>query len=139
MIRIPAKVVQIDDYAFSFIGNERFEVDPGNTSFSAVDGLLLDAAGNELLLCPAGRKGEVVVPDGVISILGFTFTCAKGVTDVVIPDSVQCIDSVSFDKVYREDENGNRTAEYSVTIHCSEGSYAHQYAVARGIPCRTDR
>ena len=138
VIRIPAKVSQIGDYAFGLIGNTKFEVDPENTTFSSVDGLLLDAAGNELLMCPAGRKGEVAVPDGVLSIMGFAFSCAKGVTDVVIPDSVVYISSVNFDKEYREDEDGNWKAEYSVTIHCSENSFAHQFAVLRGIPFRTD-
>lgn len=139
VIRIPAKTEQIGDYAFNHIGSTRFEVDPENTSFSAVGGLLLNAAGNELLMCAAGLKGEVVVPDGVTSIMGFAFRCAPEVTDIVIPDSVMYISTVNFEKEYREDEDGNRTVEYNVTIHCSEGSYAHQFAVQRGIPCRTDK
>ena len=137
VIHIPAKVNEIGSNAFSSIGSTEFEVDPENLTYSSVDGLLLDKDVNALLICPAGRSGTVTVPDGTTSIMDNAFSNAKGVTDIVIPDSVQYIGSVNFEPLENEDGSVDDEPRYSVTLHCSKGSYAEAFALQRGIPCQT--
>ena len=137
VIHIPAKVNEIGSNAFSSIGSTEFEVDPENLTYSSVDGLLLDKDVNALLICPAGRSGTVTVPDGATSIMDNAFSNAKGVTDIVIPDSVQYIGSVNFEPLENEDGSVDDEPRYSVTLHCSKGSYAEAFALQRGIPCQT--
>ena len=134
-IRIPAGVSEIGTMAFGYVGNTAFEVDPGNTNFSSVDGLLLDRDKNALYLCPAGKKGTVAVPEGVTALMYGAFGTASGVTDVEIPDSVVYIESGNFDPVDVDDGNGGTGKVYPITIHCSKGSYAEEYAVSKSIPC----
>ena len=134
-IRIPARMNEIGMMAFDSIGNTAFEVDPGNTNFSSVDGLLLDRDKNALYLCPAGKKGTVAVPEGVTALMYGAFGTASGVTDVEIPDSVVYIESGNCDPVDVDDGNGGTGKVYPITIHCSKGSYAEEYAVSKSIPC----
>ena len=134
-IRIPAGVSEIGTMAFGYVGNTAFEVDPGSTNFSSVDGLLLDRDKNALYLCPAGKKGTVAVPEGVTALMYGAFGTASGVTDVEIPDSVVYIESGNFDPVDVDDGNGGTGKVYPITIHCSKGSYAEEYAVSKSIPC----
>ena len=137
VVHIPAKVNEIGSDPFTSIGNTKFEVDPENRTYSSVDGLLLDKDGNSLLLCPAGRKGRVTVPDGVTAIMAYAFSSAYGVTDIEIPDSVLYIDTVNFDPLEDEDGSSSDEPRYAVTLHCSKGSYAEWFAASRGIPCKT--
>ena len=135
-IRIPAKVIEIGDNAFGSIGNTAFDVDPGNPAFSTVDGVLMDRDKNEVIACPSGKKGRVVVPDGTTCIEDNAFYNAFLITDVEIPDSVMHIGTVNFEPIREENANGEVTLKYNVTIHCSKGSYAENFARNRGIPCK---
>ena len=47
--------------------------------------------------------------------------------------------SIAPDFANRENEDGSVDDEprYSVTLHCSKGSYAESFARQRGIPCQT--
>ena len=135
-IRIPAKVIEIGDDAFGSIGNTAFEVDPQNPAFSTVDGVLMDRYKNAVIACPSGRKGRVVIPDGTTCIEDNAFYSALMITDVEIPDSVMHIGTVNFEPIREENANGEVTLKYNVTIHCSKGSYAENFARNRGIPCK---
>ena len=107
------------------IGNSAFSVDENNSVFSSVDGLLLDKNKVRLLMCPSGRRGTVVIPEGVTAIDDYAFSCAAGVTDVVVPDSVCFIGQGNFEG----------QSERAVTFHCSRDSYAWKYARRNGIEC----
>ena len=135
-IRIPAKVIEVGDNAFGSIGNTAFEVDPQNPAFSTVDGMLMDRDQNTVIACPSGKKGRVVVPDGTTCIEDNAFYNAFLITDVEIPDSVMHIGTVNFEPIREENANGEVTLKYNVTIHCSKGSYAENFARNRGIPCK---
>ena len=137
VIRIPAGLTEIGYFAFVKIGNTQFEVDPGNTEFSAEDGFLMDADGNFLILCPPGRSGRVEVPEGVTAIRGDAFSGAYGVTDIVIPESVIYIEDLGIAELSKG-ENGEYRQAVPVIIHCKKGSFAEQYAIRKGIPYETD-
>ena len=125
VIRIPAHLTEAGMKAFGKIGNSAFSVDENNSVFSSVDGLLLDKNKVRLLMCPSGRRGTVVIPEGVTAIDDYAFSCAAGVTDVVVPDSVCFIGQGNFEG----------QSERAVTFHCSRDSYAWKYARRNGIEC----
>ena len=137
VIRIPSGLTEIGYHAFEKIGNTQFEVDPGNTEFSAEDGFLMDADGNFLILCPPGRSGKVEVPEGVTAIRGDAFDHAAGITDIVIPESVIFIENLGIAELSKG-ENGEYRQAVPVTIHCKKGSFAEQYATRKGIPYETE-
>ena len=94
-----------------------YTVDPGNTTFSAVDGALFNKAGTTMLGFPTGRTGVYVIPDSVTSIGDGAFsgshltsvTIGAGLTtipesmfqnsslvNVTIPDTVTTIGVCAF-------------------------------------------
>ncbi len=77
-------------------------VEEENTKYSSADGVLYNKSGTELLCCPAGKQGNIVIPDGVEDIGGDTkrgrspFYNCSGVTSIAIPASVESIGAISF-------------------------------------------
>ena len=96
-IVIPANVVSIGNYAFVWCtGLTGIDVDPNNTAFSSVDGVMFDKNAATLVLCPVGRAGIYNVPAGVTSIADGAFSSCNFLTNVTIPDSVMSIGSSAF-------------------------------------------
>jgi hypothetical protein len=71
-------------------------VDPLNSSYSAVDGVLFDKSAATLVLCPAGWNGFYVVPEGVTNIASGAFGACSALTRVVISDGVLAIGDRAF-------------------------------------------
>jgi hypothetical protein len=77
-------------------------VDPLNSAFTSVDGVLFDKSRTTLLQCPPGKVGSYTIPDGVISIgelFGSSpFSGCISLTSVTFPSSVTCIcsDAAAF-------------------------------------------
>ena len=77
-------------------------VDSGNTRYSSLDGVLYDRGKTQLLCCPAGKQGNLIIPDGVISMGGgmkiafLPFNNCQGLTSITIPKSVTNMSAVSF-------------------------------------------
>ena len=68
---------------------EKFAVADDHPAYSAKDGFLCDKAGKTLLCCPAGREGDVIVPDGIETIGGEAFAGCRKVKSLTIPPSVR--------------------------------------------------
>ncbi|MBQ3192467.1 MAG: leucine-rich repeat protein [Oscillospiraceae bacterium] len=95
-VTIPASVTSLGDSAFgSCQGMQNIFVEEGNPIVKDIDGVLFSKDGKTLLTFPAGRRGTYTVPDGVTTIDG-AFTRAKYITDVIIPDSVTVLGGYSF-------------------------------------------
>jgi len=139
-IHIGPNVSRIGEGAFTAIGATAFDVDPGNTHFASAGGLLISKGGDRVISCPSGIKGRVDIPDGTVYIDDWAFSFAHDVTEVHIPDSVVAIGTVNFDRVDsgKTDASGNSIREYTVTFYCSEGSFAHEFALERGIPFKLE-
>lgn len=97
---LPASIVEIEDCAFEGNLLKSIVVDPGNVSFTAVDGVLYDRDLRTLLVYPA-NKGDTsfVIPDSVVRIGSHAFSRQGYLNSLTIPSSVTEIDynGVSFD------------------------------------------
>ena len=60
-----------------------------------VDGILYSADMKTLILCPAGKTGTVVIPDGVTRIRKSAFSGSK-ISKVVFPDSMVSLQNEAF-------------------------------------------
>jgi len=124
-LAINSKLVSIGPWSLSALGVSSFDVDEGNPSYASIDGLLMSKDGKRLVLCPAGRTGELHIPEGVEVVADKCLDKATGLTDVYFPDSVLLVDAyLGF---------GEGSAASAVTFHCAAGSAAQVYASAHGI------
>ncbi len=73
-------------------------VDPLNTTYSSLDGVLLDKSQTTLLEYPAGRGGSYTIPDTVTNIFSYAFLGCTGLTNVTIPSSVESIEDAVFEE-----------------------------------------
>lgn len=97
VIKIPKKITRIGDYAFSGCTDlTDIIVDSENPDYCGVDGILYSKDMTELIKVPAGKKGAVVIPDGVTNIHNDTFSDCNELTGVTIPSSIQNIGNSVF-------------------------------------------
>lgn len=82
---------------------EWFEIVSPDSRLCTKGGLLYSANGTSLCLCPNGRKGTLIIPDGTTMITDFACkSCAF--STVVIPDSVKRIGRYAFTRSYALEE-----------------------------------
>lgn len=74
---------------------ENFEIISPDNRFCTIDGLLYSGSGENLYLCPIGREGTLIIPDGTKMISVEACRTCK-FDKVVLPDSVEIIDKYSF-------------------------------------------
>ena len=87
-------------------------VDPENSSYCSIDGVLYDKEVSILINCPEGKKGSLTIPGSVTTIGINAFLACSNLTDIIVDpeNSSYCsIDGVLYDK------------EVSVLIKCPEG------------------
>lgn len=96
-ITIPAGVTAIGGRAFSNATSlTALAVDPANTSYGTVDGVLTDAAQQQIVAYPAGRAGPYTVPAGITSIGDTAFQGTTVLTTITIPAGVTSIGGEAF-------------------------------------------
>jgi hypothetical protein len=119
-ITLPNGLTSITDFAFygctgltsitlstglASIGNGTFSgctslagitVADGNPSFKAVDGVLYDKLGSQLVCCPAGLQRAFAVPQGVTSIRDSAFRGCNRLTGVTLPNGLTNIGDWAF-------------------------------------------
>ena len=94
---IPATVTTLGNGPFNNCTSlEKFTVDPANKNFTAVDGVLYNAAKTMLIAYPNARAGKYVVPDKVTSMAQYAFSGAKQLTDVRLPKTLTNIPNYAF-------------------------------------------
>lgn len=96
-IYIPADVGVIEKGAFTNCENLAvIDVDAKNDNYADIDGILYDIALNTLILCPAGKTGEVEVWTGTETIAEDAFIGCDGLTKIIVPRSVTSIAANAF-------------------------------------------
>ncbi len=94
---IPSRVTSIDEGPFAGdVQLPAIGVDPANSSFRSVDGVLFDESQTTLIQWPAGKAGSYSIPTGVTRIGGWAFDIARGLTNISIPSSLSRINESAF-------------------------------------------
>jgi hypothetical protein len=63
-------------------------VDPGNNTYTSLNGVLFNKAQSVLLACPGGLAGAFTIPSSVSSIGNVAFAGCRGLTEIIIPSTV---------------------------------------------------
>ena len=89
MFTIPGSVTSLSQGAFQYCAGLTFlEVDPGNSSFKSVDGVLFDKNLTTLIRCPGAKAGAYTIPEGVVSAAESAFAGCIGLTVLNVPASL---------------------------------------------------
>ena len=73
-----------------------FSVDPLNTSFSSVDGVLCDFEQTKIIKYPFTNKGSYTVPSTITTIGSFAFSNCTGLTEIIIPTGLSSLEDRAF-------------------------------------------
>lgn len=96
-ITIPASVTYIGGCVFCAASSLKdIFVRSGNGVYSSYDGCLYDRERTELILCPCGKEGRFVIPDGVERVRMGAFEMCGKLTDIHVPDSVTELEDAVF-------------------------------------------
>lgn len=95
-IKLPAKLSYIGEGAFEGNKLESFEVEEGNTKFTAVDGVLYDSKKENIYSFPSQKSGDFVLPSTVSTISPFAFYGCDKITSFTIPSRVKNIGRSAF-------------------------------------------
>ena len=91
------KLVESSDYAFvGCTALTSIGVEKGSRSYSVIDGMIYSADGSRLIYCPTAREGEITLAIGTQSIGAGAFLGCKGITSVVLPNTVTYIGEYAF-------------------------------------------
>ena len=88
-VKIPSGVTELGESVFG--GCTRLtsiDVDPANSYYSSIDGVLYSKGRTILYSHPQNRNGVFTIPDSVTIIYGNAFLGCTGLTGIIIPNSV---------------------------------------------------
>ena len=89
---IPKSTVKIGITAFyQCTALAEIRLDPANSAYRLVDGLLLSKNGKRLELCPRAKRGRVIIPEGVTEIRSGAFDGCVGITSIRMPASAPIV------------------------------------------------
>ena len=87
----------VDGAFFGCSSLTAIKVASGNAAFRSVDGVLYSADGKTLIQVPGGKRGALVVPDGVERIVEGAFYGCKALTAISLPPGGQRIGFGAFE------------------------------------------
>lgn len=116
IVTIPSSVTSLGGSAFDYTTNlTSITVDPLNTRYSSLDGVLFDKNRTTLLQCPGGKAGNYTVPSTVTSIGSMAFIYCNSLNSVSISNHVSSIGPGAF---------GQCSAMTSITVDASNPFYS---------------
>jgi hypothetical protein len=96
-IFIPSGVIEIGSNAFGqCVDLTNIDVDPQNTNYSSVAGVLFDKSQGTLIQFPLGDYGTYAIPGSVTNIAEDAFANCGGLFHLTIPDNVITIGAMAF-------------------------------------------
>lgn len=121
-VQIMEEVVNINGGAFSGCKYlTEFIVDSDNKEYESLDGILYDLRRRQLFRCPAGKKGDIVIPDGIRRAYPGAFGGCSQLTSISIPDGMGVPFNLLID------------CGKGIHIYCAKNSPAERYAVEHDI------
>jgi hypothetical protein len=97
-LTIPCTVTSIGESALDLCRLTAITVDPNNTAFSSVDGVLFDKGQTTLIQYPQSSPQEsYVIPETVATIEEGAFINCTGLTNITLPDSFASIADEVFE------------------------------------------
>ncbi|MBL7965696.1 MAG: leucine-rich repeat protein, partial [Prolixibacteraceae bacterium] len=92
---LPSTITHIGRFAFqNFKG--AINVDPNNSNYSSLDGILFNKSQTELIQCPTTKSGTYSIPSSVKTIGLHAFENCKNLKAISIPSSVTFIEAFAF-------------------------------------------
>jgi len=96
-IAIPNSVKSIEGDSFAYCtGLMNLTVDSSNKNYTSMEGVIFSKDKTVIVAYPAGRKGEIEIPDNTATIGEKAFVGCTGLTRVIIPISVETIGKYAF-------------------------------------------
>ncbi len=96
-IYLPASLTELEDDTLLGSSLKEVQVDAGNKTFSAVDGVLFSKDKHTLLYYPAKKEEESYrVPDGVTEIANYAFSDNLYFSSVTFPETLTTIGILTF-------------------------------------------
>lgn len=102
MRKLPKKVIiedkkiNYDDaLLYNFCSRDIEELESRVPRYKTVDGILYSADMKTLIICPTGKTGTVVIPDGVTRIRDSAFSRSK-ISKVIFPNSMVSLQNEAF-------------------------------------------
>lgn len=96
-VTIPGSVTSIGSATFASCGAlAAITVDPLNSTYCSVDGVLFNKSQTTLIQCPGGKTGNVFIPGSVTRIGDHAFHGSSSLTTITIPGSVTSIGNYVF-------------------------------------------
>lgn len=97
-VTIPSGVTSIGDSAFATSSMTSITVEPGNLSFTSIDGVLFNKSETTLVTYPRGKPGSSYsIKNTVTSIGESAFEGVSALTSITIPSSVAAIGESAFE------------------------------------------
>lgn len=102
MRKLPKKVIIEDEninyddaLLYKFRGRDIEELESRVPRYKTIDGIVYSADIKTLILCPTGKTGTVVIPEGVTGIRKSAFSMSK-ISKVILPDSMVSLQNEAF-------------------------------------------
>ncbi len=97
-IELPSGLTSIGDGAFcGCISLTKIIVNKDNPNYISQDGILYNKDQKELICCPGGKKGKIVIPESVVSIQDRAFEDCIGLTNIKLPADLTSIGCSAFE------------------------------------------
>lgn len=97
-IYIPANVDTIGYGILEGCSNiETIEVNKANKRYTIIDNVLIDTKYKSIIACPAKKEGDFHVPEDILSIEGYAFSCSM-LSNIYLPEGLENIGGWAFER-----------------------------------------